>query len=64
MANNRLWMGAGSEPSVAELLADPAARLLLRYDGVTTDQVWSVVREAQVRLDGALVLNRQEIEAA
>ncbi|MDJ0609300.1 MAG: hypothetical protein QNJ67_10015 [Kiloniellales bacterium] len=64
MANEGLWLDPGSEPSVAELLADPAARLLLRYDGLTADQVWTVVQDAQVRLDTALGLTRPDIEAA
>lgn len=64
MANDGLWMDPGSEPSVAELLADPAARLLLRYDGLTVEQVWTVVHDAQVRLDAALGLTRPDIEAA
>jgi hypothetical protein len=35
------------EPSLDELLADPAARILMRRDGVTESQVRAVIGAAQ-----------------
>lgn len=42
------------EPSAQELLADPIAGLLMRYDGITVEQVWAAIRQAQARLGLAL----------
>ena len=50
MTTGGLWRQAGVEPSVAELLEDSAAQILLRYDGLAVEQVWSVVEEARARM--------------
>lgn len=59
MAGDNLWSEAGSEPSVTELLADPVAQSILRYDRLTPEQVWSVVREARSRMAGRARRPRQ-----
>lgn len=38
------------EASVQELLSDPIVHLLLRHDGIKTENVWAAVRGAQSRL--------------
>jgi len=50
------WTNAGSEPSLADLLADPVAQALMRADGVTAADVISAIggpkrRATRARLD-------------
>ena len=44
------WSEAGLEPNLSKLLADPIVHLVMRRDGLTTDDVRAAVRLAQVRL--------------
>ena len=53
MASNEPWSKSGVEPSVAELLADPVAQIILRYDGVTRADVWAAVERARQELRAA-----------
>jgi hypothetical protein len=39
-----------AEPTVAELLDDPIARLLMARDGLKSETVWAFVRDAQWKL--------------
>jgi len=38
------------EPTVKELISDSAAHVLMRYDGVTIEDVYEAIRDAQSRL--------------
>lgn len=38
------WLKAGSEPKIADLVADPIAALLRRRDGIAEADVWRAVR--------------------
>ena len=44
------WAGAGIEPSLAEVLADPLIHLIMRRDGVTPPELRAVVDAAKARL--------------
>ena len=40
------WAGAGVEPSLEEILADPIIGMVMQRDAVTADEVRSVMRVA------------------
>lgn len=44
-----MYLG-NNEPTVAELLSDPIARLMLARDGVHADMVWDCLHDAKRRL--------------
>ncbi|MGO8921193.1 MAG: hypothetical protein ACLQJR_35355 [Stellaceae bacterium] len=46
------WLGAGQEPALEEVLADPLVHLVMRRDGVTPGDLASVIAAAQARLQG------------
>lgn len=48
------WAGAGVEPTVEELMADPMTALIMRRDRIGPASVWAVVEEARARLRGDL----------
>jgi hypothetical protein len=41
------WLAAGKEPALAELLADPLVRLVMRRDGVSPAALRDIVAAAQ-----------------
>lgn len=44
------FLQRGFEPPLDEVLADPIVQVLLQRDGLTIEDVWSVVRQAQQHL--------------
>ena len=54
MKINQRWHNAGEEPDLAEVLADPLVRLVMRRDGVSLGQLETLIAQAratfQVRL--------------
>ncbi|HXQ50589.1 MAG TPA: hypothetical protein VN802_05805 [Stellaceae bacterium] len=44
------WGKAGIEPDLAEMLADPVVRLVMRRDGVSLDELLAVVADARGKL--------------
>jgi hypothetical protein len=48
----REWLGAGREPALADVLADPLVHLLMRRDGVSPAQLDAVIAAARSRLGG------------
>ena len=46
----RKWIERGSEPSLRELMDDPLTQAIMRRDGLTAEQVWQEMREAQQKL--------------
>lgn len=51
MTQNRIWQNA--EPSIAELLNDPIAHLLMARDGVRVRDVVAIVERARNQRSGA-----------
>lgn len=45
--NRNVWLHG--EPSVEELLRDPIARILMRYDGITEDDVREAIAPVVAR---------------
>lgn len=41
------------EPSLADVMADPLVHLVMQRDGLRSDQVWPVIRQAQSDLNAA-----------
>jgi hypothetical protein len=41
------WSGAGREPSVDSMLADPIVHLVMRRDGVNESDVWRCVEDGR-----------------
>jgi len=50
---------AGREPTVAELLDDPIARLLMASDRLSPETVWECVRDARRKLKESVAKSRQ-----
>lgn len=48
----RKWIERGAEPSLRELMDDPLTEAVMRRDGLTAEQVWIAIREAQRKLAG------------
>lgn len=48
--SKRRWTGAGEEPNLAEVLADPVVHAVMRRDGVTFVQLHRVITRAQAML--------------
>lgn len=48
----RKWSELGSEPSLRELMDDPLTKAVMQRDGLTAEQVWIAIREAQRKLMG------------
>ncbi len=46
------WLGAGQEPDLAEVLADPLVHLVMRRDGVTPAALAAVIAAARARWRG------------
>ncbi len=46
----RKWMERGAEPSLRELMDDPLTQAVMRRDGLTAEEVWIAIREAQKKL--------------
>ena len=44
------WIERGSEPSLRELMDDPLTQAVMRRDGLTAEQIWIAIREAQRKL--------------
>lgn len=44
------------EPSLTEVMTDPLVHLVMRRDGLRSDQVWPVIRQAQSDLRCAAAL--------
>ncbi len=44
------WSEAGREPRIEDLMADPIVHLVMRRDGLTANQVWHWIFQAQRRL--------------
>ncbi len=40
------YASAGSEPNLAEMIADPVVQAVMRRDGVTETALWSVMSRA------------------
>lgn len=49
-AINRKWERAGTEPALADVLADPLVHLVLRRDGVSLAELRAVIARAQAAL--------------
>lgn len=54
MTNPDLYTEFGVEPSLDEILAEPAVRTLMAFDGVDPEEVRSLMRAARLRLSSAL----------
>jgi hypothetical protein len=54
VAGEKRWRDAGTEPDLAEVLADPVVHLVMRRDGVSPCQLRKVIAEARKRLRGGL----------
>jgi hypothetical protein len=50
----RRWSRGGTEPALAEIMADPIVHLVMRRDGVTESQLLRVVAVAQAVLRSRL----------
>ena len=50
----RQWSAGGTEPALADLLADPIVHLVMRRDGVTEAELRHVVAAAQAVLRSRL----------
>jgi hypothetical protein len=46
----RKWIERGVEPSLRELMDDPLTWAVMRRDGLTAEQVWVTLRDAQQKL--------------
>lgn len=46
----RKWKERGVEPSLRELMDDPLTWAVMRRDGLTAEQVWITIRDAQQKL--------------
>jgi hypothetical protein len=44
------WSEAGTEPPLAEVLADPLVHQVMRRDGVTPSELQRIIRQAQAQL--------------
>ena len=44
------WSGAGDEPSLSEVLADPLVHLVMRRDGVTRSELEAVIAHGRTLL--------------
>jgi hypothetical protein len=44
---NRNWQGAGTEPALADVLADPEVHLVMRRDGVAPVELRAVIARAR-----------------
>ncbi|WP_019645601.1 hypothetical protein [Novispirillum itersonii] len=45
------------EPSLTDVMTDPLVHLVMRRDGLRSDQVWPVIRQAQSDLKRGARLN-------
>ena len=50
---------SGREPTIAELLDDPIARLLMASDRLSPETVWECVRDAKRKLKDSVTKSRQ-----
>jgi hypothetical protein len=50
----RRWSSGGSEPVLADVLADPIVHLVMRRDGVTEEKLLHVIASAQAVLRSRL----------
>lgn len=46
------WLGAGQEPALEDVLADPLVHLVMQRDGVSPAQLAAVIAAAEARLGG------------
>ncbi len=53
-AGGQRWRVAGTEPDLAEVLADPVVHLIMRRDGVSPCQLRKVIADARNRLRSGL----------
>ncbi len=44
------WTRRGVEPRLVDLMEDPLTLAVMRRDGLNSDDVWRVIRDAQSRL--------------
>lgn len=44
------WIERGSEPSLRELMDDPLTQAVMRRDGLTAEEIWMAIRDAQRKL--------------
>lgn len=54
LAGGQRWRKAGTEPDLAEVLADPMVHLVMRRDGVSPCQLRRVIVVARKRLRSGL----------
>lgn len=47
------WLARGLEPKLSDLLDDPLTRLVMRRDGVTWEELHSVVLSARQKLQAS-----------
>ena len=50
----RRWSSGGTEPALADLLADPIVHLVMRRDGVSEETLRRVIAAAQTMLRSRL----------
>lgn len=50
MSKRRTYETAGEEPDLHELLADPVIHAVMRRDGVSTAELWAVIRTGRCLL--------------
>ena len=50
----RRWSSGGTEPALADVLADPVVHLVMRRDGVTEEVLLRVIATAQAVLRSRL----------
>ncbi len=54
MSKGAAWFEAGVEPDLEELLSDPLVEIVLSYDGLTREDVRTVVRAYRSRTRGGM----------
>jgi hypothetical protein len=54
LASVQGWQNAGEEPSLAEILADPLVHQVMRRDGVSFQELQTVIARAQCALQVGL----------
>jgi hypothetical protein len=50
MSKRRTYETAGEEPDLHELLADPVIQAVMQRDGVSTAELWAVIRTGRCLL--------------
>ncbi len=63
MGKGRKWFEGGIEPKLEDMLSDPLIEVVMRSDGLTSDDVLSVVEEFRSRLRATAPGERKKMPA-